>query len=171
MIGFSAALAFVLAREGGRVDDPDDRGGRTNMGVTQATYDRYRKNLGLPTKDVWEIEDNEVSGIYEGIWTTRGCDSLPWPLALAHFDACVNHGTVNAVRILQRAVGAKDDGVRGPMTNAAIRDAIGRLGPKGLTNHLLFKRLRFYFDISKGSQLKFLRGWILRVILLEEAAA
>ena len=36
---FSEALRLVLAQEGGRVDDPRDPGGRTNRGITQATYD------------------------------------------------------------------------------------------------------------------------------------
>lgn len=171
MIGFSAALAFVLAREGGRVDDPDDRGGRTAFGVTQTIYDRYRRNRSLPARDVWEIDDSEVSDIYEGIWEARKCDQLPWPLSLAHFDACVNHGPVNAVRMLQWTVGAHDDGVHGPKTQALIAGLLTRMSARDLTVKLLFRRLRFYYDISQGSQVKFLRGWLDRVIRLEEAAA
>lgn len=39
---------FIQRWEGGFVDDPDDLGGATNMGVTIATYKVYRKRKGLP---------------------------------------------------------------------------------------------------------------------------
>ena len=42
---YERSLQFVLEREGGRVDDPRDRGGRTNKGVTQRVYDAHRRAL------------------------------------------------------------------------------------------------------------------------------
>lgn len=39
---------FILKWEGGFVNDPDDLGGATNMGVTFGTYQTYRKAKGLP---------------------------------------------------------------------------------------------------------------------------
>ena len=40
MTDWDRALSFVLCLEGGYVDDADDAGGATNMGITQATLDR-----------------------------------------------------------------------------------------------------------------------------------
>lgn len=40
--GFTRAITFILKWEGGFSDDPDDRGGRTNKGVTQKVYDTWR---------------------------------------------------------------------------------------------------------------------------------
>ena len=37
-----ACLDFVFEREGGYVDDPDDPGGATNMGITLATLAAWR---------------------------------------------------------------------------------------------------------------------------------
>ena len=41
------AKKFTAQWEGGKVDDPDDPGKRTNAGVTQKTYDEYRKSKKL----------------------------------------------------------------------------------------------------------------------------
>ena len=38
---------FIQRWEGGFVDDPDDLGGATYMGVTITTYKVYRKRKGL----------------------------------------------------------------------------------------------------------------------------
>ena len=40
-------LKFVLAREGGYVNDKDDPGGETNKGITHTTYNSYRRSKGF----------------------------------------------------------------------------------------------------------------------------
>ncbi|RTH00928.1 hypothetical protein CSW50_10075 [Thermus scotoductus] len=104
---FERALAFVLRWEGGYSDHPDDPGGATNYGITQATYDAWRKRQGLPTRPVREISMDEVRAIYR----TRYWDPLPAryaekdpPLALALFDYAVNSG-LGAARRALAAVG------------------------------------------------------------------
>ncbi|MBE7706425.1 MAG: hypothetical protein E7Z91_04190 [Cyanobacteria bacterium SIG30] len=52
---FEKALQCLFPSEGGYVNDSRDFGGPTNMGVTQNTYNMYRKNQGLPQKDVKQI--------------------------------------------------------------------------------------------------------------------
>ena len=37
---FVTSLETVLKHEGGYVDHPKDPGGRTNMGITQAVYEK-----------------------------------------------------------------------------------------------------------------------------------
>ena len=39
---FYATIPLVLHYEGGFVDDPIDRGGKTNMGITQKFLDTYK---------------------------------------------------------------------------------------------------------------------------------
>lgn len=46
---------FILKWEGGFVNDPDDLGGATNMGITIATYRVYRKRKGLPEPTVDDL--------------------------------------------------------------------------------------------------------------------
>jgi lysozyme family protein len=166
--GFAQALPFVLAREGGYVDHPLDKGGPTNFGVTQATFDRWLASKGKPPRPVKEITDEEVAAVYHAdYWLASKCDALPWPASLAHFDAAVNHGPLRAAYMLQEALGVEADGKIGPKTLAAA----AAIHPSELVDRLLWIRVKFYQAISKGDQLVFLRGWLARVLELRRHAA
>lgn len=168
MSDFDRALPFVLSMEGGYVNDPDDRGGATSHGVTQATYDSYRKGRGQPTRDVKDITPQEVGDCYNSMyWHDSGASTLPWPLSLAVFDAGVNHGVGRARKMLQEALGVEPDGIIGPKTRAAIEAC----DPDETTDELLWIRVDFYYRISKGDQIKFLRGWLRRLLHLRKEAA
>lgn len=98
---FDRALRQVLAFEGGYVNDPDDPGGATNRGITQATYDRWRGDHGQATRSVAGITDAEVRAIYyQRYWLASGAPSLPMPLALVHFDTYVNMRPADATKLL-----------------------------------------------------------------------
>lgn len=159
---FRRALEMVLKQEGGYVNDPDDPGGATNFGVTQSTYNGYRLVNRLSERPVREITQEEVAEIYRvGYWLDGKCPELPSPLAVAHFDACVNHGVKNAAKLLQRALGVKDDGAVGPITLRAAQVSGGR----EICRYLL-ERVWFYDSIVDRNprQAKFLTGgWISRL--------
>lgn len=165
MSGFYDALRHVLEIEGGYVDDPDDRGGATNRGITQGVYDQWRMAHDRPTQSVERLTWDEVHAIYHrNYWVAGRCDALRWPVSLAHFDGCVNHGVGGAIKLLQRAVGVTDDGVWGPVTQAAIEDMEDEL----IVLRLLMERIKKYVAIANHNttQRKFLRGWLKRVIAL-----
>lgn len=165
MSRFDDCLAFVLEREGGFSDDPVDRGGATNFGVTQRAYDRYRERHSLPRRSVRLIEQPEVRGVYtEDYWTPVHADALPAPLDLIMFDSAVNHGVGGATRLLQRVLGVKVDGAFGPVT---LRAAINYL-PDKVAN----QRRTFYREIiaNDPSQKRFENGWNNRMAALEKAA-
>lgn len=163
MSGFAQALPVVLKFEGGYVNDPVDRGGATNKGITQTTYNAWRKDHGEAPRPVKLIEEAEVQAIYHArYWVAAKCDAVPWPLSVGHFDAAVNHGVANAWRIMQRALGVADDGKPGPITMHALQLA----NPPDLKWEWLKARAGFYARIVQGNppQSKFLRGWMNRVI-------
>lgn len=169
MSGFLQALPVTLRFEGGYANHPNDPGGATMKGVTQATYDAYRDESGEPRRDVRAIADAEVEAIYHRrYWLAGKCDALPWPVSLCHFDACVNHGLTNAAKILQRAAGAAGDGKIGPRTLAAV----AAVAPLDLVNRMLWERLEFYERISfRNAKLRvFLLAWLSRVNALRECA-
>lgn len=159
---FEAALPFVLRWEGGFVDHPADPGGRTNRGVTQRTYNAWRAQQGLPSRDVKRIQEPEVHAIYEsGYWIPPRCDLLDQPLDLVHLDTAVNMGPRRAVRFLQQAVGCSVDGDFGPGTRRAVEacnagDAVAKY---------CSLREAFYRQIvaNKPDQAVFLKGWMNRL--------
>lgn len=91
MTDYERALAFVLLWEGGRVDDKLDKGGRTNKGITQRTYDGWKDDHKEPHADVWDIEDDEVMGIYRDTYWWPAAKA-EWPLNLVLFDSSVLFG-------------------------------------------------------------------------------
>lgn len=94
---YARCLAFVLKYEGGKVDDPQDPGGRTNQGVTQATYDGYRRRKGLLRRDVYVMENVERDEIYKTqYWDAVDGDDLPAGTDLVMMDFAVNSGPKRA---------------------------------------------------------------------------
>lgn len=165
--GYASSLRVILRAEGGYVNDPNDPGGATNQGITQAVYDAWRRGRGLVPRPVLGIDPGEVRQIYlERYWTPARCDEFPAPVALVHFDCAVNAGVEQAALTLQRAVGVTADGVIGPVTLAAARAR----PPLELVDELLFQRLRYYRAIAirkrpDGRDLRtFLPAWTGRLL-------
>ena len=119
---FPQALYWVLQHEQGYVNHPKDPGGATNRGITQRTYDAFRRDRGEATRDVHGIEEGEVRQIYreqyaDAVWFDR----LPSGLDYALFDFAVNSGPARAVKALQGIVGVRADGIMGNRTLAAAK--------------------------------------------------
>ncbi len=166
---FQRALAFVLKAEGGYTNHPADRGGPTNKGILQREYDQYRRAKGHPLVDVLDILNAEVEDIYwRDYWLAGRCDRMPWPVSLAQFDACVNTGVAQAAKFLQRTVGARDDGVVGPLSLGALTSALERESPGALAARLARQRIPFYRELARRDpkQRVFLSGWLNRVEVL-----
>lgn len=158
MARFDDCLTFVLASEGGFVNNPDDPGGATNQGITQKVYDAWRTKRTWPEKDIKAIGQDEVWAIYhENYWVPAGCDSLPAPLDLLHFDSAVNLGVGSAGRMLQTALNfTVVDGVVGPRTlKAANSNDLGTTYGRYCN-----ARIMRYIALSKP---EFLKGWLRRV--------
>ena len=124
---FTKALARELVYEGGKVDNPKDPGGRTNQGVTNSTYNAWRRSQGLPIRDVYLMADAERDSIYDSeYWVVIRGDDLPVGVDLCVFDASVNSGVGQAARWLQAALGdhyaGTADGVIGTKTMQAVLD-------------------------------------------------
>ena len=100
---FETMLNFVLLREGGYVNDPDDPGGETNHGITHEVYDSYRRSKKLPKRSVKYITDDEVVDIYyNNYYKASGADKIKNPrLAMAVFDTSVNMGVSVAFPVLK----------------------------------------------------------------------
>lgn len=163
MLGFEFALKCTLRYEGGKVDDPDDPGGRTNMGITQGVYDSYRSRKHLPKKDVWTIDYAEVKEIYKRqYWDVVWGDKLPWPLSFCVFDMAVNSGPTKAVKLLQTTL-------RMPVADGKMSDTVlGWLKPKqpgAIAKKFCDGREAYYRGLVEAKPVlaKFLKGWLNRL--------
>lgn len=162
MSDFARALPIVLAAEGGYVDDPDDPGGETNLGITFRTWQKWCADNGLSPKPMRVLTPDDVEPVYRTrYWDAAQCDRLPWPLNLIHFDCAVNTGIGPAIRQLQRALNVRDDGMMGPLT--LLRAAPS--GPRDCYRYLL-ERVFYYdnLDVTSPKLTRFLTGaWLGRV--------
>ena len=118
---FLTALQLTLKWEGG-AGHPQDLGGTIQYGITQATFDAYRRRLGLPPKSVLDITPDEVEQVYlQMYWKPSASDLMVLPLAVVHFDTAVNFSVRASVEFLQEAIGGLAvDGRFGPQTQAAL---------------------------------------------------
>lgn len=119
---FDMAMNHTLRWEGGTSDHPEDDGGLTRYGITQFTLTLWRQTHAWFPESVRDLTLAEARTIYyEWYWKRARCPRLPPPLALALFDAAVNHGPGTASRLMQRAARVKADGIIGPKTVAALK--------------------------------------------------
>jgi len=170
-VTYHEALRLILRFEGGYINDKDDPGGETNKGITKDVYDCYREAKGQPAQSVKNITDEEVSSIYrKSYWLVGNCDKLTPCLSIAHFDTCVNAGTNQAAKILQRTVGAKDDGSIGSGTLKKLASKLSTTLDLVVAQEYLVKRRAFYNSLvqQKPDLQKFLKGWLNRVDALEK---
>ena len=155
---FEKSLRFVLADEGGYVNDSADKGGETNMGISKRAY---------PNEDIKNMTIERAGEIYrEDYWDKIKGDSLPAGVDYVTFDSAVNHGPKNAGIFLQRALnrmgaGLIVDGSIGPKT----LNAIGRINGRPLIADILRERDIFYMKIVAQdlTQERFAKGWVNRL--------
>lgn len=156
---FETAISKVLRHEGGFSDHPDDTGGKTRYGITEAVARRIGY-LGAMSELPLELAKQIYKREY---WDAVRADELPAQVRYVLFDAAVNSGVGQAILWLQRAAGVEADGKLGPKTMAAAQALDGT----GLKNRLLAQRLRFMASLSNWPA--FSRGWARRIADLMEA--
>tara|TARA_Y100000004_G_C8954346_1_gene430098 strand:+ start:54 stop:578 length:525 start_codon:yes stop_codon:yes gene_type:complete len=149
---FVTSLETVLKHEGGYVDHPKDPGGRTNMGITQAVYEKYL-NRTVTEEEMKNIKIGDVRIIYkENYWDKVKGDDLPSGVDFCVFDWAVNSGVSRASKALQKIIGAKADGVIGPNTLKAVESADSEVIIQQLTEARedFYKRLSTFDTFGKG---------------------
>lgn len=80
---FALAVGFVLKKEGGYSNDPDDPGGETNFGISK----RYH-----PDVDIKNLTATDAAKIYFSEYWMALADALPFPMDVVAMDMSVNPG-------------------------------------------------------------------------------
>jgi len=162
---FENVLNKILKEEGGFVNDPADSGGKTKAGITQKTYDAFRRKKHVPTRSVAFARKVEIAEIYENIWVESRAALLHPGLNLMHFDFAVNAGNLKSAITLQQLVDVTQDGIIGPKTLAAA----ALQHPEELIMRYADARRAFYNALAsrREKDKRFLRGWLLRTNRIE----
>jgi len=156
-VGFDGAFDWIIDAEGTvYTEHPDDPGGGTKFGIASASH---------PDVDVRALTLEGAREIYRrDYWARCKCDELPAAWALALFDASVLHGVTNGVRLMQLALRVSPDGVVGPATIAAAKNA----GAGELAAFMAWRALEMSRLSHAGA---FMRGWFLRLFRLHGECA
>lgn len=166
--GFTDVLAFVLAREGGFVNDPRDPGGMTNLGVTARQWQAWTGH-GVNEAVMRSLTPAAVGNFYRsGYWHAIAGEELPIALALAVFDFAVNAGPSRAVFELQELVGAHADGKAGPATLRAVQAYAAGIGLARLIDRYCDARADFYRTLERFPI--YGKGWLARIELVRREA-
>jgi lysozyme family protein len=151
------SFELMLKSEGGYVNNPADPGGRTNLGVTQATWESW---VGRPSDEaeMRSLTADKVEPLYKKKYfdAVRG-DELPVGLDYLVFDFAVNAGPGRAIKVMQSAVGVTPDGGFGPLTMAAVK----AIDPVELINKFSQAKEDFYRSLAQFPV--FGKGWLNRV--------
>lgn len=158
---YEKCLDLVLEHEGGYVNHPRDPGGATNMGITLRTWESWTGSPATPD-DIKALTVEDVKPVYKSrYWDRVSGPALPDGVDLMVFDFAVNSGVRRSAKYLQFAVGAKPDGMIGPMTLKAVDEYIDHYGNYRLIRNLRDMRVRFLRKLRTYDT--FGRGWMRRV--------
>lgn len=164
---YAESLTRVLVHEGGYVDHPDDPGGKTNKGVTQAVYDAYRARRDLAKRSVKAIADDELQGIYkQQYWDVIRGNDLPAGVDYAVFDGAVNSGPRQSVKWLQRALGFTGKAVDGVVGNVTLNAISQEEDHDALIGRIIDRRETFLRALKTWPV--FGKGWLKRIRNVKE---
>ena len=153
---YDAALARVLAHEGGYGNHPSDPGGPTNFGITLADYRRYVKP-DATAADIKAMTRDAATTIYRArYWNALACDDLPAGVDYAVFDYGVNSGVARAAKVLRRKLELPDNAAI-----ALVLRAAGAADPAKLIAAICDERMAFLQSLKTWRG--FGKGWSRRV--------
>lgn len=165
MSDYRKLVPFIKKWEGGYVNDPLDKGGATNAGVTMATYRDYRKKKGYAATtidDLKKMSSVEWQDIFKRLyWDRWKADQIrSQSVANILVDWVWGSGTWG-IKIPQRILGVAQDGIVGPKTMAALNES----DPQQLFMKIKQARIQYIDDIIRKTPTneRFRRGWMNRL--------
>jgi len=158
------SFELMLKSEGGYANHPSDPGGRTNLGVTQATWENW---IGRQSdeSEMRSLTAEKVEPMYrKKFWDAVRGDELKIGIDYLMFDFAVNAGAGRAIKTLQTAVGVPVDGGFGPVTMNAVKsfESVKLIERFSQAKEDFYRSLNT-FDI-------FGKGWLNRVETVKAAA-
>lgn len=142
---------YIRKWEGGFVNDPADRGGATNMGVTIGTFEVYCHRKGYPRPTVERLKKltpSEWTDILKTMyWDRWQADKIKSQKVANILVDWVWGSGVHGIKIPQRILGVSVDGVVGEKT----LQALNAQDPEKLFQEIYDARRKFLLDITEES--------------------
>lgn len=176
MLEIDKIIQYVLDDEGRVVSfDPDDPGRRTAFGISHRYNPQWK---GWDVIADGDYDQREIGNLaiefYKQLYSRCGAKLLPRPVRYPFFDAVVNLGTINAIKILQQAMNShvnvedwvKVDGIIGIKTIKALRT----IEANAFVGNYNLERINYYKHkvLESPEKKKFLLGWLCRVLAVNE---
>lgn len=152
---------FILKWEGGFVDNPRDRGGATNKGITMATFRQFY-GQDATVEQLKCITDEQWLHIFKtGYWDKWRADRIKSQSIANILVDWVWTSGVHGIRIPQQMLGITSDGIVGTKT----LEALNTREPAGLFKEIHDRRIKFVEGIVERNpgQACFIKGWKNRI--------
>jgi lysozyme family protein len=170
---FDKCISIILKSEGGYQCDPADKGNYTPDGVLRGTKYGISARV-FPKIDIKNLTEDQAKAIYfKYYWTPMNLAGLTDELLALHvFDHGINCGKRTSIRMLQKLVDAKADGIVGPDTLKRANNTkmpIMVIGGYGmlmtLCEHFIYARCSYYTRLIKNRPAlkKYIKGWYNRI--------
>ena len=164
MAKFDLYAPILKKLEGGFVNNPKDKGGATNCGVTLASF-RAVFGRDKTVDDLKNMTDKQWKQIMKTYWDACSADKIEnQSIANIVADWSVNSG-VSGRKACQREFGLVPDGIFGKKTLAALNST----PQKCIFCRIKDAREMFYKEIvaKTPSQIAFYKGWLNRLSYFE----
>lgn len=159
----SLEQAFLRAKKRGFVNDPNDTGGATMIGVTIGTYRSYCRYKGWKTPTVQNLKDIQYKVwrdiVYTMYWSKWKADTIVDQSIANMAVDWMWHSGASTIKKIQSLLGVTADGIVGPKTISAINN------DENIKIKIYQARKAFFEAIVKKnpSQKKWLKGWMNRL--------
>ena len=155
--------AYNRATKKGFVNDPNDNGGATMVGITIGTYRSYCRYKGWKTPSVNDLKNMPYKVwrdiVYTMYWNKWKADTINDQSVANMVVDWIWHSGASTIKKVQSIIGVTADGIVGPKTITALNNC------KDINNKVYQARKSYFEAIVKKnpSQKKWLTGWMNRL--------
>ena len=147
---------YIIPNEGGYSNRLNDRGKKTNYGISQKTY--YNEDIPNLTRE----RANAI--IYRDFYDWNGLNKLPYPIRGFVVDYGMPTSPLNAIQTVHKVIGLPPNG------NIIGKDTLGKLENyteddyNNFLNNYRKEMYKYYYDLVEkdATQKENLRGWLNR---------